>query len=124
MPARGDVKSIPAILEALESIGPMSVEELCSHTGYSRATVGPAVAKLHGERRVYINRWIQPMAGAKRPTRVFGIGPYSNRKYTPVGQSESHRRYKARHGAKLALRAAPGLGVFGHMARQLTRSAA
>ncbi len=124
MPRRGEVKSLPVIIEALESIGPMSLDELVRHTGYSLATVGPAIAKLRAERRAYINRWYRPTAGGRKPTRVFALGSLPDCKYRNQTLSETSRKHRERHAARLALRSAPGLGVFGFMAHQLAGRAA
>lgn len=85
------------ILDRLETIGPMTIQELVAETGKGRDAVRQAITRLHTERRVFVKDW--PYQGIQR-TRLWALRTGHQpdaAKPAPREMPEHQRNFRERH---------------------------
>lgn len=123
MPRKGDAPKRHAVLDALQSIGPMTRRELEQFVGASECGIRKITSSLHAEGLVHIGGWDVGRDGIRRkPAAIYAFGPGRDVQFRRMQPAEVSRRYRAKRAGIVAARRAANQGVFGQMVEQLRRA--
>jgi predicted ArsR family transcriptional regulator len=81
------------IIDALQSVGPMTAAELRGYLGVCRDTINKFVRRLRAERKVRIASY---QRGRRQPAPVYGLGSGKDAAWEPLSDAERSARYRAR----------------------------